>query len=161
LIDAIAKGYGDPAVLGPRSSSLDAERKRISEELQNEPPASKAVALHPAILKRYEEQLLQLENALARGVTAGDTEAAEAIRDLVETVTVFRDPARPRGVAVQVAGRLNALLGEEAYPNRVKAVWGKVVAGEGLEPPTPGLWLPARVDLQWSVSVDYWYFSEC
>ncbi len=139
LIDAIAKGYGDPAVLGPRSSSLDAERKRISEELQNEPPASKAVALHPAILKRYEEQLLQLENALARGVTAGDTEAAEAIRDLVETVTVFRDPARPRGVAVQVAGRLNALLGEEAYPNRVKAVWGKVVAGEGLEPPTPGL----------------------
>jgi site-specific DNA recombinase len=28
LVDAIAKGYGDPAVLGPRSSALDAERKR-------------------------------------------------------------------------------------------------------------------------------------
>jgi len=53
-------------------------------------------------------------------VSAGDTEAAEAIRDLVETVTVFRDPARPGGVAVEIA--LNALLGEEPYPNRVKGV---------------------------------------
>jgi hypothetical protein len=50
LVDAIAKGHGDPALLGPRSTALDAERKRISEELQNEPPAPKAVALHPAIL---------------------------------------------------------------------------------------------------------------
>jgi hypothetical protein len=27
LVDAIAKGHGDPAVLGPRSSVLDEERK--------------------------------------------------------------------------------------------------------------------------------------
>src|SRR6266702_1096041 len=55
LVDAIAKGYGDPAVLGPRSSALDAERKRISDEFQKEPPAPTAVALHPAILKQYEQ----------------------------------------------------------------------------------------------------------
>ncbi|MFB9269261.1 recombinase family protein [Bradyrhizobium erythrophlei] len=132
LVDAIAKGHGDPSVLGPRSTSLDAERKRISEELQSEPPAPKEVALHPAVLKRYEEQLGRLEEALAKGVSAGDGEAAEAIRDLVETVTVFRDPGRTGGVAVEIAGRLNALLGEKAYPNHVKGVWGKVVAGEGL-----------------------------
>jgi DNA invertase Pin-like site-specific DNA recombinase len=77
LVDAIAKGYGDAAVLGPRSSSLDAERKRISQELQSEPPAPKAAALHPAILKRYEEQLFRLESALGKGVSAGDTEAME------------------------------------------------------------------------------------
>jgi hypothetical protein len=40
------------SVLGPRSTALDAERKRLSEELQSEPPAPKEVALHPAILKR-------------------------------------------------------------------------------------------------------------
>jgi hypothetical protein len=56
---------------------------------------------------------------------------AEAIRDLVETVTVFRDPSRPGGVTVEIAGRLNALLGEQAYPNKVRGVWGKMVAGEG------------------------------
>jgi hypothetical protein len=128
LVDAIAKGHGDPSVLGPRSTALDAERKRIAEELQSEPPAQE-VAQHPAILKRYEEQLGRLEEALGKGVSAGDGEAAEAIRDLVETVTVFRDRERPGGVAVEIASRLNALLGQGAYPNRVKGVWGKVVAG--------------------------------
>ena len=97
------------------------------------------LALHPAVLNRYEEQLNRLEDALGRSVTAGDTDAAEAIRDLVDTVTVFRNPARPGGVAVEIAGRLNALLGDTAYPNRVTGVWGKMVAGEGFEPPTPGL----------------------
>jgi hypothetical protein len=100
------------------------------------PPANTGgVTLHPAILKRYEEQLGRLEEALAKGVSAGDGEATEAIRDLVETVTVFRDPGRPGGVAVEIAGRLKALLGEKAYPNQVKGVWGKVVAGSATNPP--------------------------
>jgi site-specific DNA recombinase len=103
------------------------------------PPAPNAVALHPAILKRYEQQLLHLESALGKGVSARDTEATEAIRDLVESVTVFKDPARPGGVAVEITGRLNALIGEKANPHRAKGVSGQVVAGEGLEPPTPGL----------------------
>jgi site-specific DNA recombinase len=109
LVDAITKGRGDPSVLGPRSTALDAGRKRISdEELQIEPPAPKEIALHPAILQRYEEQLGRLEEALGKGVGAGDGEAAEAVRDLVETVTLFRDPGRPGGVAVEIAGRLDA-----------------------------------------------------
>jgi hypothetical protein len=88
---------------------------------------------------RYEQQLVHLQDALSKGINAGDSEAAEAIRDLVETVTVFRDSSRPGGVTVEIDGRLNALLGEQAYPNKVRGVWGKMVAGEGLEPPTPGL----------------------
>ena len=103
-----------------------------------EPATNEIVTLHPAIL-RYERQLTTLQDASSKGINAGDSDAAEAIRDLVETVTVFRDPARPGGVMVEIAGRLNALLGENAYPNKVRGVWGKVVAGEGLEPPTPGL----------------------
>jgi hypothetical protein len=58
----------------------------------------------------------------------GGTECSEAIRDLVETVTVFRDGTRPGGVQVEISGRLTALLGEQAFPNRVKGVWGKMVA---------------------------------
>ncbi|WP_456798949.1 recombinase family protein [Bradyrhizobium sp. USDA 4473] len=139
LVDAIAKGHGDPSVLGPRSTALDAERKRISAELQSEPPPPNEIALHPAILERYERQIRRLQEALGKSVRAGDGEAAEAIRDLVDTVTVFRDPARLGGVAIEIAGRLNALLGPAAYPNLERGVWGKMVAGEGLEPPTPGL----------------------
>jgi hypothetical protein len=116
LVDAIAKGHGDASVLGPRSTALDGERKRISEDLQSEAPPPKEVALHPAILKRYEEQLGRLEEALGKSITEGDGEAAEAIRDLVDKVTVFRDPARPGGVTVEIAGRLNALLDELPTP---------------------------------------------
>lgn len=108
-------------------------------ELDQVPPAATVIALHPAVLARYEEQLNQLQAGLAKGIVAGDVECAEAMRDLIETVTVFRDTSRIGGIEVEIAGRLTALLGENAFPNGVKAVGGKVVAGEGLEPPTPGL----------------------
>jgi hypothetical protein len=117
-------------VLGPRSTVLNEERKQIATELKVEPASNEIVALHPAILARYEGQFATLQDALSKGINAGDSDAAEAIRDLVETVTVFRGPARPGGVVVEISGRLNALLGENAYPNKVRGVWGKVVAGE-------------------------------
>jgi site-specific DNA recombinase len=139
LVDAIAKGHGDPAVLGPRSSALNEERKQVALELSVEPAVNDTISLHPAVLARYKEQLVELQDALSKGINAGDSDATEAIRGLVETVTVFRDTSRPGGVMIEIVGRLNALLGEQAYPNKVRGVWGKMVAGEGLEPPTPGL----------------------
>src|SRR6202051_4507326 len=85
---------------------------------------------HARTLAHFPEVGLELQGALSRGINAGDSDAAEAIRGLVETVTVFRDPSRPGGVTVEIAGRLNALLGAQAYPNKVRGVWGKMVAGE-------------------------------
>jgi len=123
LVDAIAKGHGNPAVLGPRSSVLNEERKQVTIELNLEPAGNDAISLHPAVLARYQEQLVELQDALSKGINAGDSDAAEAIRGLVETVTVFRDPSRPGGVTIEIAGRLNALLGEQAYPNKVRGVW--------------------------------------
>jgi DNA invertase Pin-like site-specific DNA recombinase len=55
----------------------------------------RVISLHPAVLARYQEQLDELQDALSKGINAGDSDAAEAIRCLVETVTVFRDPSRP------------------------------------------------------------------
>ena len=115
------------------------KRKRIRVELEAAPPPTEVITLHPAVLAGYEEQLTRLQETLDRGVRAGDSESAEAMRDLVETVTVFRDPSKSRGVEVEIVGRLTALLGENAYPNGVRGVWGKMVAEEGFEPPTHGL----------------------
>jgi len=116
LVDAIAKGHGDPAVLGPRSSALNEERKQVTLELSVEPAVDDTISLHPAVLARYQEQLVELQDALSKGINAGDSDATEAIRGLVETMTVFRDPSRPGGVTIEIAGRLSALLGEHAYP---------------------------------------------
>ncbi|MER8370709.1 recombinase family protein [Mesorhizobium sp. M1378] len=131
LVNGIAKGHGDPAVLGPQSTTLNEERKCIVAELDQAPAATGVIALHPAELARYEEQVNQLRAGLANGLEAGDPESAEAMRELIDTVTVFRDPSRIGGIEVEIAGRLTALLGENAFPNGVKGVWGKVVAGEG------------------------------
>ena len=139
LVDAIAKGHGDPSVLGPQSTALNEERKQVIAELQGVPPPTDVISLHPAMLAHYEVQLTRLQDALAKGINSGDSECAEAMRDLLETVTVFRDPSRSGGVQIEIAGRLNALLGEKAYPNGVKGVWGKMVAEAGLEPATYGL----------------------
>jgi site-specific DNA recombinase len=139
LVDHLAKGIGDPHVIGPRSTELHYEREDILAELAKAPPAFEVISLHPAILKRYEEQLESLQSALTKGIRSGDPESTEAMRELVETVTVYRDPSEPGAVEIVVAGRLSALLGDRAYPNGVRRVCGLVVAEEGFEPPTRGL----------------------
>jgi site-specific DNA recombinase len=50
LVDAIAKGHGGPAVLSPRSSVLDEERKQIARELNAEPAIGDVISLHPSVL---------------------------------------------------------------------------------------------------------------
>jgi site-specific DNA recombinase len=47
---AIAKGHGNPAVLGPRSGALNEERKRIAMKLNVEPAINDTISLHPAVL---------------------------------------------------------------------------------------------------------------
>ena len=61
------------------------------------------------------------------------------MRDPIDTVTVYRSQAKPGGVEVLISGRLNALLGDDAFPNRIRGVCGKMVAEDGFEPPTRGL----------------------
>jgi hypothetical protein len=53
-------------------------------------------------------------------------EAPEVIRDLVETMTVFQNRSHPGGVTVEIVGRLNALLGEQASPQQRSRSVGKV-----------------------------------
>jgi site-specific DNA recombinase len=72
----------------------------------------------------------------AAGLDAGDRDGAEALRESIEAVSVERDPTRGTGVKVTITGRLNAILGEEAYPN---GLCGKGVTGAGIEPATYGL----------------------
>src|SRR5262249_54764649 len=115
-------------------------RDALKTQLAAAPETEKVVALHPMALKRYEGQLARLQEVLAAGSAAGDTEAAAAIREIVETVTVRPDPERLGGVLIEIVGRLNALLGDNAHWNKQRPPSvGKVVAGAGIEPATYGL----------------------
>jgi hypothetical protein len=83
--------------------------------LQAIPP--QPLALHPGVLADYGRKLERLQAAIEQGTSEGNTEYGQAIRDLVECVTVRRDDSRPDGFRIEVIGRLNALLGEKAFPN--------------------------------------------
>lgn len=68
------------------------------------------VTLHPVVLKKYEEKLENLRNAIDKGMQEDEGRSAQALRDLVHTVTVYRDPTSDKGVRVEIAGALNALI---------------------------------------------------
>jgi hypothetical protein len=66
---------------------------------------------------------------MAEGTAAGNAEYAEVMRELVESVTVM--PGDESGqVVINIKGRLNALLGTEAFPNR-KGWGGGGIGGIG------------------------------
>jgi site-specific DNA recombinase len=67
--------------------------------------------------------IVQVQGALSEGINAGDSEATEAIKGLVETSNGLQRPSRPGGVTVEIAGRLNTLLREQARPNKVHSAF--------------------------------------
>ena len=68
---------------------------------------------------------------------AESAELIEAVRRLVAGVIIHAEPYG-RGFNVEVQGRLAQLTNSDLFPSRSEG-GGSVVAGEGLEPPTPGL----------------------
>ncbi len=116
MVDGIAKGIGDANVLGARTKELAAEGIEIEQKLAALSDATRVVALHPAALERYEDQVANLQAAVAKCIAAGDADAA-AIRELIESVTVSRTAS---GTEIEIAGRLGALIGQAAFPHGVK-----------------------------------------
>lgn len=126
IVDAIVKGTGDDTIMAARTKELQGERAALETEMATLPTAApEVVTLHPAVLTRYALQVERLETALA--TVAGDPEAAEAFRELVESVTVSRAPGAPHGLTVTIAGRLERLLLGSSASNTPSG--GLLVAG--------------------------------
>lgn len=125
VVDLLVQSVGDATALGDRSKALAAEREALRAELAGLEDAPNVIALHPAVLARFEQCCRRLlAHDLGQAAVAGDPEAAAAIRDLVEAVTVRRDATRPEGLAIEITGRLAALVGAPQ-----PGVWGIAVAG--------------------------------
>ena len=89
------------------------------------------IALHPHAITAYLRAVDDLAATISR--TGSSEPSKNTPRDLVETMVV-PPPGPDRLIRVQVNGHLASLIGGEAFPQG-----GRVVAEEGLEPPTPGL----------------------
>ncbi|MFC5423007.1 recombinase family protein [Bosea eneae] len=133
---AYVKGLIEEEALERELPPLKAERDRLRAELAaaEEPP--KVVALHPATVARYLAAIERLEATIADGEAQGG-EAKAALRELIRTVTIHPAPAGEQP-AIDVLGELTSLIGGD-HSLSAKASGGRMVAGEGLEPPTRGL----------------------
>ncbi|TRO87174.1 recombinase family protein [Glycocaulis profundi] len=119
-----------------RLNAVEQDMAALRAELEAEPESEPAIALHPAAVSRYRETISSLSASLLSGADADDIELKERLRSFVDTVTVWPHPEDSGDVTVQITGKLNALLG---VPTPTSQVGGKMVAEEGLEPPTRGL----------------------
>jgi site-specific DNA recombinase len=88
------------------------------------------VTLRSTILKRYREYVENIGIFLGSCSIRAQGHAAKAVRELIETVTVWHGGAHGR-VKVQTEGRLATLFGPDTVPSNV---WGTVERVMGIEP---------------------------
>jgi site-specific DNA recombinase len=135
LTDVMLESHEPVSSFTGKILGLEKEKKAIEAEIASLAAPITVVTLHPAATAHY----LKIVDDLAAAIRARDaaTEIASAVRELIDSVVVHRtEPGEP--VRLKVNGRLAALIGKPVFPDgSLSGV--KVVAGEGLEPPTPGL----------------------
>ena len=132
LVDAIAIGSTDSPSIRAGIQQREAEIRRTEAELA-EIDAASTIVLHPNIVEAYRRRINELCTTVATGQDA--RAYFHPIRNLIARITVQDDITQPDKAAVQVHGSLDEVVALATEQNRGL----KVVAEEGLEPPTRGL----------------------
>jgi site-specific DNA recombinase len=132
LIDAISEGLRAPGLQG----RLDQLTKQKSElEARLEARSASVPQLHPRLAEVYAQKVEQLHNALEQPQT--HDQALEVMRSLIDSVIVRNTDT---GFEIELRGEIANLLMLSGAPKTAEFRRSvKVVAGEGLEPPTLGL----------------------
>ncbi|CAN5398932.1 recombinase family protein [soil metagenome] len=137
LVTAIAQGNAFEEI----KEAITARREllAIAEAQLAEHTALPTIVLHPQIVEAYRRRIALIGSAITKGESA--RKFLPVIRGLIETVVIRDDPNAPDRASVEVTGSLAAVLnlttGSRVVPPSPRTF--RVVAEEGLEPPTPGL----------------------
>ncbi|WP_184874750.1 recombinase family protein [Mesorhizobium sangaii] len=115
LVDFVAKGLFSEEEVQKQLPALRAEKQLLQQELESVPHEVETVVLHQRALSQFEVKLARLRDELQRGIDDGNSEGAAAIRELVDSVTVY--PNRKGGVSVSIRGKLDALVGARGFGN--------------------------------------------
>lgn len=127
LVAAIASGAGEFEEVRTALAEAKAEVASL-ESARDEAKALPVIALHPHVGADYRKQVERLNAALTENPQAR-LEAIPQLRALIESVTLTPS-AEPRGLEIEVTGRLTAILGL-ATGKRPK-MYGIAGAGEGI-----------------------------
>ena len=96
------------------------------------------IALHPTAITAYLVSVENLEDSIRTNSLHAGEDSKSALRELVDAVIVGPPETNEIGMKIEVRGYLSRLMGADLFPQR-SYQGGKVVAEEGLEPPTRGL----------------------
>jgi site-specific DNA recombinase len=109
IVESIVQGM--PAdVLAPKARALEAERLSVEEQLAaaNE---GKPVAIHPAAIKNYLDDIAAMRGALDDSDAGERPELIAPLRRLIHSVVVHAQPGVKGAFDVKIKGRLQELLG--------------------------------------------------
>jgi site-specific DNA recombinase len=135
LIDAVADGIRAPD-LQERLDQLTNRKQKLQTELvREEPPLPR---IHPNLAEIYRKKVERLQEALQDDATR--QEAIEILQQLIEKVTVsWCDDAWSIDLVGEIANMVTLSTDRNGPVTEGMRRSVKVVAGEGLEPPTRGL----------------------
>jgi site-specific DNA recombinase len=131
IVGSIAKGLITEEEAASLLGAARREIARLESELITADSHTNVIELHPQAVQRFKENLEALADILVAKDALPDLELTGTFRSLVESVIVSPRKAGEE-YEVSIRGYLASLMGAE-----VSAL--SMVAGEGLEPPTPGL----------------------
>ena len=136
MLDAIVAGTVTKEEAAKRMPELRGVlvAAKVALAASEEPP--KVVTMHPRVVDQYIRDLDRLDKLMADDLAAGDDGLAKALREIVTSVSVMPAPAR-QPPEIKIEGYLETLLKQSSLTIVLPGV--SVVAGEGLEPPTPGM----------------------
>ena len=115
IVGFVAKGILSEEEVQQQLPPLRVEKQQLQQELDSVPNEVETVVLHDRALAQFEVKLARLRDELQRGIDDGNSEGANALRELVDCVVVY--PDRQGGVSINIRGKLDALVGARGFGN--------------------------------------------
>lgn len=115
IVGFVGKGILSEEEVQQQLPPLRVEKQQLQQELDSVPNEVETVVLHDRALAQFGVKLTRLRDELQRGIDDGNSEGANALRELVDCVVVY--PDRQGGVSINIRGRLDALVGARGFGN--------------------------------------------
>lgn len=137
LVDALASGAAPFESMRETMAAMEEERRTIRNRLAAPPDAATTIALHPAAVAGYLDQLDRLADALAdRDGIGGAVALYDAFRRLVARVIVHPVAAR-QPLDIEIAGSLAELMSAPDLPPSARFGGGSGGSGGVFPSPSP------------------------
>lgn len=109
LLKAFVEGGSEFAEIKDMLSSARADVEQLTRELANMDAVPTVLTLHPQMEAVYRRQVDELEQALA--MPEAKLEAVPRLRKMIARIVVSINPAKQRGVLIQVVRQMDEILG--------------------------------------------------